>query len=254
MSHVLPAMRNIYSVLMTRNLQKKIQVSTAHSFAVLTSSYPPSSGAFNPAIADSLMKPILQFLALTNAPFMINAYPFFAYKSNPGEVSLEYVLFEDKVGIRDPNTGLVYYNMFDAQLDAIFAAMGALGYPNVSLTVTETGWPSGGDANEAGATVSNAQTYHTNLMKHLSSAKGTPLRPNANLEVYYFALFNENLKPGPSSERHYGLFKPDGTKVYNFTFTQAPSGSSSSGATVPKVLGIVKWGTFFFTYVGMMGL
>ncbi|KAI5073265.1 hypothetical protein GOP47_0011278 [Adiantum capillus-veneris] len=211
---VLPAMRNIYSVLMTLNLQRKIRVSTTHSFAVLGSSYPPSSGVFNPAIANSYMKPILQFLALTNAPFMINTYPFFAYKGSPGEVSLQYVLFEDSTGTHDANTGLVYYNMFDAQLDAVYFAMAALGYPNVSLVVAETGWPSAGDANEVGATLPNAQTYQRNLFKHLSSGQGTPLRPNASMEVYFFALFNENLKPGPTSERHYGLFKPDGRQVW----------------------------------------
>eukprot|EP00250_Pteridium_aquilinum_P014394 c21961_g1_i1 orf=176-832(+) len=71
MSNLVPAMKNLYSALSTFNLQDKIIISTAHSLAVLSSSYPPSSGAFVPS---EYMTQMLQFLDTTNAPFMINAY------------------------------------------------------------------------------------------------------------------------------------------------------------------------------------
>eukprot|EP00250_Pteridium_aquilinum_P001904 c12111_g1_i1 orf=108-1286(-) len=240
-ARVLPAMRNLHSALIALNLQKKILVSTTHSFGVLTSSYPPSSGAFDPAIADLYIRPILEFLSLTNAPFMINVYPFFAYKDNPGQISLSYVLFQSTTGVPDANNGLLYYNMFDAQLDAVYSAMAKLGYKNVSLMVSETGWPSSGDSNELGANVQNAQIYHQNLYKHIMSGKATPLKPNASMDVYFFALFNENLKPGPSSERHFGLFKPDGTKAYGFNFSQ-----SSSPTNYHRMNWAVKAGVLLF--------
>ena len=227
MSQVLPGMMNIYNVLSSLGLEKKINVSTAHSFAVLSSSYPPSSGAFNPTIADTYIRPILHFLAQTGAPFMINAYPFFAYKADPTTISLAYVLFESNPGVLDPNSGLRYYNMFDAQLDSVYYAIAALGYQNLSLEVSETGWPSAGDTDEVGASIQNAQTYHNNLFQHLQSNAGTPLKPNKTMNVYIFALFNEDLKPGPTSERNYGLFYPDGTKVFNFSFKQTISSSGS---------------------------
>lgn len=223
MSQVLPAMKNVYSALTKLNLQNQVVVSTAHSFSVLASSYPPSSGAFNPSIATQFMQPILEFLSQTGAPFMINAYPFFAYKSSPNTVSLAYVLFQDNPGVMDSTTGLLYTNMFDAQMDALYSAMAALGYKNVSILVSETGWPSAGDADEPGATVENAQIYHENLIRHVSSNQGTPLRPNTTMDVYLFALFNEDLKPGPTSERNYGLFKPDGSMVYTLNFSSSTS-------------------------------
>eukprot|EP00249_Psilotum_nudum_P005602 c19055_g1_i1 orf=158-610(-) len=106
--------------------------------------------------------------------------------------------------------------MFDAQLDAVYHALDALGYDDLEVIVSETGWPSAGDSDEAGATIENAQAYNSNLIQHLVSNRGTPLRPNQHIETYIFALFNEDLKPGPTSERNYGLFHPDGTRVYNF--------------------------------------
>jgi len=83
------------------------------------------------------------------------------------------------------------------------------------VVVSETGWPSRGDPDEPGATPENAGTYVRNLLQRIEAGQGTPLRPAAPVGVYVFALFNENLKPGPASERNYGLFYPDGTPVYN---------------------------------------
>lgn len=221
MANLLPAMQNLHSALASLGLDSQIIVSTAHSLAVLSSSFPPSGGAFVSSIASLYLMPMLQFLKETGAPFMINAYPYFAYKESPGSVSLEYVLFEatsstDGVTVTDPNTGLLYTNMLEAQVDAIYYAMEALGYADIQAIVSETGWPSAGDADEAGASVQNAQAYNANLIKRLATGKGTPARPSVTLQAFIFALFNEDLKDGASSERHYGLFNPDGTRAYDF--------------------------------------
>ncbi|KAM0017203.1 putative glucan endo-1,3-beta-D-glucosidase [Helianthus debilis subsp. tardiflorus] len=105
------------------------------------------------------------------------------------------------------------------KIDAVFAAMTALKYDDIPLVVSETGWPSKGDDNEIGASVENAAAYNGNLIKRVLTGGGTPLRPKANLTVFLFALFNENKKPGPESERNYGLFYPNMEKVYNIPFT-----------------------------------
>lgn len=105
--------------------------------------------------------------------------------------------------------------MSDAQLDAAYFALEAAGYSGMEVRVAETGWASAGDATEAGANMENAITYDRNLRKRLFLRKGTPYRPDRVAKAYIFALFNEDLKPGPTSERHYGLFKPDGSVSIN---------------------------------------
>ncbi|KAJ8440543.1 hypothetical protein Cgig2_028672 [Carnegiea gigantea] len=158
---------------------------------------------------------MLNFHSQIKAPFLINAYPFFAYKDNPDEISLDYVLFRPNPGMRDPDTGLHYDNMLYAQIDSVYSAIRQMGHNDIEVQVSETGWPSKGDPDEIGASPENAAAYNGNLMKRIERNEGTPGRPSEPINVHVFALFNENLKPGPSSERNYGLFYPDGTPVYN---------------------------------------
>ncbi|BAF08941.1 glucan endo-1,3-beta-glucosidase 14 [Oryza sativa Japonica Group] len=211
---LLPALRSVHQALGALGLQGRVNVTTAHSLDIMGVSYPPSAGAFHPSAAPHL-QPFLAFLSAARAPFLINCYPYFAYKDDPARVPLEYVLFQPNAGVVDPRTRLVYDNMLYAQVDAVYAAIQAMGHTDIDVKVSETGWPSRGDPDEAGATPENAGTYIGNLLRRIEMKQGTPLRPQAPIDVYVFALFNENLKPGPASERNYGLFYPDGTPVYN---------------------------------------
>lgn len=214
MSFLLPAMQTVHSTLVNLGLDKQVTVTTAHSLTILSNSYPPSSGTFRQEFAEYL-QPLLNFHAQIKSPFLINAYPYFAYKDNPNEVPLDYVLFQPNQGMTDPNTNLHYDNMLDAQLDSVYAAIKAMGHTDIEVRISETGWPSKGDEDEAGATPENAELYNGNLLRRIEQRQGTPARPSVPVDIYVFALFNENLKPGPASERNYGLYYPDGTPVYN---------------------------------------
>lgn len=216
---LLPAMKNIHSALMKYSLHDVIKVSSPVALSALQNSYPPSAGSFRPGLVEPVFKPMLDFLRQTGSYLMVNAYPFFAYESNSDVISLDYALFRENPGVVDAGNGKRYFNLFDAQIDAVFAAMSALKYDDVSIVVTETGWPSKGDPNEIGASVENAAGYNGNLVKRILTGGGTPLRPKENLTVFLFALFNENKKVGPTSERNYGLFYPNEEKVYNVPFT-----------------------------------
>ncbi|KAM7531493.1 hypothetical protein LguiB_034903 [Lonicera macranthoides] len=215
---LLPAMQSVHTALVNLNLDKQVAVTTAHSLSVLETSYPPSAGAFRPDLTECISQ-ILNFHSKTGSPFLINAYPFFAYMANSKKIPIDFVIFQQNTGIVDPISNLHYDNMLFAQIDAVYSALGSLGFKKVPVHISETGWPSKGDQNEVGATPENAKKYNGNLMKLMAQKKGTPMRPNTDLNIYVFALFNENMKPGPTSERNYGLFKPDGTAAYSLGIT-----------------------------------
>ncbi|XP_051128403.1 glucan endo-1,3-beta-glucosidase 11-like [Andrographis paniculata] len=227
LTYLVPAVVSIHAALAKFGLDQFIQVSTPNSLAVLQESFPPSAGSFRQELA-GIMPQFLQFLAATRAPFWINAYPYFAYKDNPSQIPLDYVLFNPNSGMSDPNTRLHYDNMLYAQVDAVVFAMEKMGFGGVEVRVSETGWPSKGDADEVGATFQNAAVYNRNILRRQMANEGTPLRPNARLEIYVFALFNEDMKPGPTSERNYGLFRPDGTMSYNVGLSALATTSSST--------------------------
>ncbi|XP_068338610.1 glucan endo-1,3-beta-glucosidase 14-like [Pyrus communis] len=222
-SYLLPAMQSVYRALVALGLSKQVAVTTAHSLTILGTSYPPSAGSFRQDLTQYI-QPILSFHSQVNSPFLINAYPYFAYKASPSEVSLEYALFQPNSGMDDSVTNLHYDNMLDAQIDAVYSAIKAMGYSDIEVRISETGWPSKGDANEAGATPENAGIYNANLLRKIEENQGTPAMPKVPVDIYVFALFNEDLKPGPTSERNYGLYYPDGTPVYDIGFQGNPPG------------------------------
>ncbi|CAK9167460.1 unnamed protein product [Ilex paraguariensis] len=237
--NLLPAMQNVHTALVTLNLHQQVSVTTAHSLAVLQSSYPPSAGAFRSDLASCITQ-LLNFHVKTGSPILINAYPYFAYKANCKQIPIDFVLFQPNTGIVDPLSNLHYDNMLFAQIDAVYYALASLGFKKLCVQISETGWPSKGDEDEAGATLENAKKYNGNLLKLITQKKGTPMRPNSDLNIFVFALFNENMKPGPTSERNYGLFKPDGTPAYMLGLANhVGSASTGSAATNTTVLGML---------------
>ncbi|KAJ0602404.1 putative glucan endo-1,3-beta-D-glucosidase [Helianthus annuus] len=168
---LLPAMQGVHSALVNLKLDSQVTVTTAHSVAILQSSYPPSTGSFRQDLK-SCISPILDFLSKTCSPFLINAYPFFAYKANPKQVSLDFVLFQPNAGIVDPANNLHYDNMLFAQIDAVYAALNRLGYKKLPVQISETGWPSKGDEDEIGASPENAKKYNGNLLKIIGQKRG----------------------------------------------------------------------------------
>ncbi|KAK9216696.1 hypothetical protein WN944_008706 [Citrus x changshan-huyou] len=120
---LLPAMQNMQNALDAGSLGGKIKVSTVHSMSVLSHSDPPSSGEFQTWLVD-VMKGFLGFNNATGSPFVINPYPYYAYNSDPRPAR---------------------------------SALNSLGYNNVEIVVTETGWPSKGDDKEPWATIDKAK-------------------------------------------------------------------------------------------------
>ena len=248
------AMANVHDALAQLGLADAVKVSTPVAFSAVTDSYPPSAGRFRDDVAQSVMKPMLGFLQRTGSYLTINIYPYLAYAEHPDQISLDYALGNsNSAGVRDPVTGLVYHSLLDAQLDATYFAMEKLGTSSSGAQehnsmarngprayVSESGWPSAGrlkpggrprprgggrrcleQAGDDAASVANAKAYNNYLINRVVSGDtGTPYRPDADMDVYIFALFNENQKGDGADdiEQHFGLFYPNQTKVYEFDF------------------------------------
>lgn len=231
---VVPAIQNIHTSLQNRNLSA-IQVSTAAEYGILGLSFPPSKGTFRTDIATQVMTPLLKFLDSTSAYLFVNVYPYFGWSSNSQYIPLDYALFTRNSTFTSDGQNS-YTSLLDAQLDAMVAAMAAVGYGDVRIAVSETGWPTVGDSNELGANITNAEIYNQNLVNQILSnpTVGTPMRPGVFIPTFIFALYNEDLKPGSTTERNWGLLYPTGDPVYPIDVksgsSTTPGGSPGSGS------------------------
>ncbi|KAK3020871.1 hypothetical protein RJ639_045299 [Escallonia herrerae] len=207
-TNVAPAMQNIQNTLDKQGITT-IKVTTVLSSAALANSYPPSATTFAPEAHESMVQ-VLSFLAAHESPLMINVYPYFAYASDPVNVHLDYAQFTAS-GPVVVDGSLSYQNLFDAIVDGVYWAMEKEGKSDVAVVVSETGWPSAGNGQYTSPEL--AATYNKNFVQHIS-ANGTPKRPNALIEGFIFAMFNENLKP-EGVEQNFGLFYPNMEPVYS---------------------------------------
>ncbi|KAK4842426.1 hypothetical protein QYF36_021392 [Acer negundo] len=211
--YVVPAITNLYQALQILNLADFIKLSSPQAASVLSASYPPSSGTFDPYIK-SAMLPLLQFLHDSKSPFMVNIYPYLSYTRNSMYISLDYTLFRSQNAV--PDGVSMYSNLFDASIDAFVYAMEKEGFGDIPVVVTETGWPTSGGV---AASIENAVAYNGNVARRAASGVGTPKRPGGEgVEVYLFDLFDENRKGGEEYEKHFGIFGADGFKLYDISF------------------------------------
>ncbi|KAL4196786.1 hypothetical protein AMTRI_Chr04g184910 [Amborella trichopoda] len=220
---LVPAMNFLHSALVAANLDRQVKVSTPHSSDIILDSFPPSQAFFNRTWTPVLV-PMLSFLQKTGAPFMLNVYPYYVYMQSNGIIGLDYALFRplppNKEAV-DANTLLHYTNVFDAVIDAAYFAIADFNFTNIKIVVLESGWPSGGDSNEPDATIDNADQYNSNLVKHVLNNTGTPKHPGVPVSTYIYELYNEDARPGPMSEKNWGLFNADGSPVYTLHLTDS---------------------------------
>ncbi|KAH8948491.1 hypothetical protein BDL97_11G096400 [Sphagnum fallax] len=204
---LLPAMRNLHTALVSSKLDKQIKVSTCNSILLLLDSSssssspdpspaaaamfnPPSLATFNPGSTHMrLLEELLDFLSTSQSPFIINLDVFRLYEEAAAASrtedqqqlpdNVEFFVFETNSaqGLDDPISKLHYSNFLDTVLDSLFSAMAALNqtHDEIPVAVVMNPWPSSDR---------HAITFNQNLLDHFFNNQGTPMKPNANIQIF----------------------------------------------------------------------
>lgn len=206
------AIQNLNKALISASVPTPLTV--PFNYAIMGNSYPPSAGAINSSLTTTI-KSVCKVIKSSGGVFMINIYPFLnAYPPNP-DITLKYCLFtatKKSDGWPPKDGNYQYKNIFDASYDALYVALGAIGYGDLNITIGECGWPTGPLSN-AIASLDNAKTFNKNLVAHCKSGTGTPRVPG-KITCFIFEMYDEDNKsvaPG-EFEKHWGVYEADPTK------------------------------------------
>lgn len=82
---------------------------------------------------------LLLFLNCTKSFFFVDVYPYFTLSGK--DTSFDYALLRETKNYTDPISGLTYTNLLEQRLDSVIFAMAKLGYFDISLAISEAGWP-----------------------------------------------------------------------------------------------------------------
>ena len=123
---------------------------------------------------------------------MVNTYPFMSYANDLANVPLENAFFDAGAApVRDG--ALAYTNLFDS----LVAALEKEGFGGMPVAATETRPPRG----------TQPRPHRT------ARGVGTPRRPGVTVVVFLFDMYDEDGKPSAEFERHFGIFRADGSKA-----------------------------------------
>ncbi|KAJ7538108.1 hypothetical protein O6H91_11G034400 [Diphasiastrum complanatum] len=231
---LLSTMWRIHNALAAVNLEKEIKVSSPHSSSLIIGAFPPSHASFNETYSTSVVQPLLDFLCATGSFFMLNINALALYQQSKPFMSLDYVLFRPNKGAQDKDLNLVYYNIFDAVVDAAFNAMAAMNHSELPIVVSEIGWPWMGNPSEVEASIENAGTFNGNLIKHVLNNTGTPRRPGMEINTYIYELFDEDKKVGLNSERYWGILSTNQTPIYRLDVSGSSIRDLTNGSSTPN--------------------
>lgn len=196
LSFILPhAFTNVNNAL--KSLGMKAKATTPFTMGIFgwEKINPPEETRFS-SEWNTLVMSILDILDKTGSIFMINVYPYLSWLNHKDLYTFEYAI---------GNSSKVYFNkkyksLFNQQLDSIKIALKSAGYSKMNFMIGETGWPTFG---REGATIENADYYINELIKQ-----------DHNITIFLFEAFDENLKDGDPTEKHYGLSYDSGVLKY----------------------------------------
>ena len=210
--YLVNALTNIKSAIAAKGLTTKVTV--PFNYAIMGNSYPPSAGAFNGSLKNTILD-VCAILKADNSVFMINVYPFITQNNQP-TISLDYCLFtaNNNPGVWVYDGTYTYKNIFDAMYDALFVALGNNGYGSLPIVIGEAGWPTGPSATYTTATKINAQVFNQNLINHCISGNGTPRNPDVKIPCFIFEMYDEDTKPTGAGtfEHNWGVYGYNATK------------------------------------------